>query len=183
MPGSAPFQRHTKRPGQVLLLLTGMVSMLMMPVDYRGGADISHPHATAQLLIDLSHGALDHHGGDSRFGHWLGRHRRQLSPNRPAQHRLAPDPARSWMSPVSPDTIASLLSQIDAAALASDDDSPSLSTRSTAVEKLLLAGALLPGSAVVLWRRPSFRFHLRQRLGWRGLLPAPEPPPPRIMAP
>jgi len=47
---------------QRLVALVAVLGVCMMPVEYRGGAQMSHAHALFQFLFDAAHGSLDHHG-------------------------------------------------------------------------------------------------------------------------
>lgn len=180
MPGSAPFQLQLKRRGQLLLVLIGVVSILIMPVDYRAGAASTHPHATAQLLIDLSDGSLEHHGGSSPLGHWPGQHPRRSVINRGVRPVLTPGPAHSWITPVSRPMIVAMDSQTTSrASTALAADQPSFSPRSDTAAKISLAAALLPAIAALLWPQPGSRFHWPRQFAWRGREHGPEPPPPR----
>lgn len=183
MAGRTAIQHPLKRHGQVLLIPIGVASIVTMPVDYRGGASLAHPHTTAQLLIDLSHGSLDHHAGHSHRGNWSAHHWRRSSPSR-QQPQLSTDPARSWTSPISRFTVEALIGRTTATKAATlGSDAPSVSPRPTVLDKLLVAAALVAAIAMFHWRRPSSRLHWRRRPAWTGLLWAPEPPPPRSMAP
>lgn len=42
-------------------LILAAFSLLLMPVDYRGGAEEAHPHGVFQLWEEAAHGSLDHH--------------------------------------------------------------------------------------------------------------------------
>ncbi len=44
-----------------LLLTVAALGLLMLPLDYRGGAEVEHPHAIFQLWFDAAHGTIDHH--------------------------------------------------------------------------------------------------------------------------
>ena len=63
--GPSPISPLTHRT--VLILAT--ISLLTMPVNYKGGAEETHPHGVFQLWEDLSHGSIDHH----HAGHESGR--------------------------------------------------------------------------------------------------------------
>ena len=43
------------------LLVVSALSLVGMPVSYRGGAKESHPHAFLQLWLDAAHGSFNHH--------------------------------------------------------------------------------------------------------------------------
>lgn len=44
-----------------LFVLVAALTMLTLPVSYRAGADVAHPHAIIQLWLDAAHGSTDHH--------------------------------------------------------------------------------------------------------------------------
>ncbi|MGI9255144.1 MAG: hypothetical protein ACR2J8_15485 [Thermomicrobiales bacterium] len=48
-------------PGNVILVLLAVVSLLAMPVTANAGMREPHPHALLQLVIDEADGELDHH--------------------------------------------------------------------------------------------------------------------------
>lgn len=51
MPGPVGVRRgqpYVRRRIHTFLMLVGLVSILMLPVDYRGGAAISHPYAISR---------------------------------------------------------------------------------------------------------------------------------------
>ena len=56
---------NLRTPGR-FLYGTVLLGLLMLPVNYHGGAEVAHPHAIVQLLIDAAHGSTDHH---RRWGH------------------------------------------------------------------------------------------------------------------
>lgn len=43
------------------VLFTAILCLLTMPVDYRGGAEQSHPHSGLQFLAEAAGGTLVHH--------------------------------------------------------------------------------------------------------------------------
>ena len=43
-----------------LLAAVGALALLMLPVEYRAGAERPHPHAAFQLWADVAHGATPH---------------------------------------------------------------------------------------------------------------------------
>ena len=48
-----------------LLIAIAIMALLLMPVDYRAGANSPHPHAMLQLIYEASHGIpLHHHAVD-----------------------------------------------------------------------------------------------------------------------
>jgi len=61
------------RPGRLLTVLFAL-SLLSMPVDYRGGAELPHAHALFQFWMSGDADAFDHHGhggSDSDVHHGL----------------------------------------------------------------------------------------------------------------
>lgn len=57
-----------------LARVLGLVSLLLLPMQMRAGADDPHPHALLQLILDARDGVIDHHGhlddhsGDAEHG-------------------------------------------------------------------------------------------------------------------
>jgi hypothetical protein len=47
-----------------LLWSLAVLGLLMLPCDFRAGAEFAHPHSLLQLLIDAADGAIDHHHAD-----------------------------------------------------------------------------------------------------------------------
>lgn len=45
-----------------LLCAVAALSLFALPVQYRGGADVAHPHAVFQLWLDAADGSTNHHG-------------------------------------------------------------------------------------------------------------------------
>lgn len=52
-----------------LLTLFAALSLLSMPVDYRGGAELPHAHALFQFWMSGDAGAFDHHGHQTHHAH------------------------------------------------------------------------------------------------------------------
>lgn len=51
--------QHPRQRAVLLMLVAGV---LMMPVSYRAGADVAHPHTVFQGVIDAIRGEPHHHG-------------------------------------------------------------------------------------------------------------------------
>ena len=53
----------TANPGTLrrLVYAAAVLGALTLPVSYRGGADVAHPHAVFQLWADGADGSADHH--------------------------------------------------------------------------------------------------------------------------
>ena len=52
------------------LVLGAMAALLLvMPVSYRAGAEMTHPHAVFQLLADAEHGVVHHHHHSTAANH------------------------------------------------------------------------------------------------------------------
>jgi hypothetical protein len=135
-------------------LIAAALILLTMPVNYRGGAELPHPHAFFQFWASGDADAFDHHG-------------RRLSerPHQPVGYSLArsatsaPSPATNSIEP-RPDT-----------PLLSDMSWPGEHADALA---LVLIAALL--GTVVAMRA------IRVEAPWSipiGLQPSPETPPPR----
>lgn len=60
-PGETRIGRRLAGFGLVLALLT-------MPVSYRGGSDLAHPHSFVQFLVDAAAGSMNHHVDKSLVG-------------------------------------------------------------------------------------------------------------------
>jgi hypothetical protein len=52
---------QSRRTGR-LLLIVAAISLLSMPIDYRGGAELPHAHALFQFWMSGDADAFDHHG-------------------------------------------------------------------------------------------------------------------------
>jgi len=52
-----------------LVIAVSALSLLAMPVTYRGGAEQAHPHMFLQLWIDAEQGSFDHHHAIPVPGH------------------------------------------------------------------------------------------------------------------
>lgn len=165
-------------------MLVGVLSMLLMPVDYRGGAAVSHPHAAVQLISDLAGGTLDHHG-KLPTGHTRSATAFPWSPLSPLTEGLVtPDLApesQAWI-PIA-NTVATIASLT---ALASDMpvltpalDADKLTPWSSITGKNVLYALVLPPLMLLAWNLGQGRFDRRTSRNWRGISSAPEPPPPR----
>ena len=67
-------RRHSaNRPGSrgIARLLTAVAALaiLMLPVEYRAGAERAHPHAAFQLWADFAHGKTPHRHDDAATDH------------------------------------------------------------------------------------------------------------------
>lgn len=145
------------RPVPVVLVVLALATLLM-PVNYRAGADTSHPHTILQGLVDVIVGEPHRHDpGES-------------GPPRPVVSPFAPVTA-----PL--DLLASTAAS--EAASAAEPDVPvmlgmsmPISSMSAIAALALLLAALLAGTGIV----PPWT--IAQALRARG--PAQEPPPPRL---
>lgn len=164
----------------VLLLLAGVLSLLLMPVDYRGGAAVSHPHATVQLIADLTAGSLDHHvPTQPQHPHpapvW--------SPLGPLSDGLGPPVAATMATAQAPLGITAA-SVAGLSRLASESLTPGLATESvtpwsTTTGKYLLYALVLPTVMLLAWHLSQGRLERRTSQFWRDVTSQPEPPPPR----
>jgi hypothetical protein len=93
-----------------------LLSLLVMPVTYRGGAEQPHPHVFFQLWIDAAHGSFDHHGGEAEAAsHSDGRSRQAT----PGGARASPGPDGPTFSvPTFPEVRGLALVLVAGAALA-----------------------------------------------------------------
>jgi hypothetical protein len=107
-----------------LLFAAVALGFLTMPVEYRAGAAIAHPHALYQFWIEAAHGTMDHHVHGAAHSH------------------AAPAPAGSADDPAGDEPTASGLMQPGAGLFA-------LTT--VFVVLLIMQGSLF---APVRWRMP-----------------------------
>lgn len=167
-----------------LLALVGALSMLLMPVDYRGGAAVSHPHATIQLIADLAGGSLDHHA-DTSVQHDHPPARSVWSPlGALTEGLITPDlaltverhsPARHTAATIA--ALSSLASNDLIVAPAPDPDL--LTPWSTLTGQYVLYALVLPPVMLLAWNVGHGRCEQRPARAWQGVLTPPEPPPPR----
>lgn len=73
---SAAARPRARRARRLLALLRVLefVSLLLLPMQMRAGADDPHPHAILELILDARDGVIDHHAprgvvGDDVHGH------------------------------------------------------------------------------------------------------------------
>src|SRR4051812_43315208 len=79
------------------LVLGAALSLLSMPVSYRGGAEAAHAHVFFQAWIDAAHGSFDHHRAEAG----------DAAPHHGAAHRMAAPPAaREFPDPEGPTSSA-----------------------------------------------------------------------------
>jgi hypothetical protein len=138
------------------LTALAVLCVLMMPVEYRGGAEASHAHAVFQFWASEGVGALDHHGHDHET----------------VTSRADSLAVGGWLAPITG-------AESPATATDAPPDTPRLSEFTVAAERAVgmavaVSAALALLSLVVLRLLPiaSVRIPL-------GLTPAPEAPPPR----
>lgn len=158
--------------------------MLLMPVDYRGGAAVSHPHATIQLIADLAGDSLDHHS-DTTVQHTHPPARSVWSPLGVLTEGLVtPDlalaverqsPARHSAATIS--ALSNLAWNDLIVAPASDPER--LTPWSSLTGQYVLYALALPPVVFLIWSARHGRFERRPARAWRGVLTPPEPPPPR----
>jgi hypothetical protein len=141
---SPPGQR-----GRSVLLLAALC-LITMPQSYRGGAELSHPHAIFQFWLEDGHAATNHHHGDGVADH-----------DHPA--------ASAYDAP------AERENEVRATAT---DDTPTISQMTTSAEATDAIGSVLGMWFVLLLATAKGVFAVR-RLG-PGLAPQPERPPPRF---
>lgn len=182
MPRTSRFRAQSRvNPALVLIALVGILSM---PVDYRAGAAISHPHATLQLLLELTSGSLDHHANPvADRGHDHGtRHHRHFTPAaRPAPAPPVPvrDQGEPWNLSRTPSLVAAmthLMAGTPDHAVTSDE--PTLSPRTGGGPRVAYT-VLLPISMTMLVRWLVHRLVWAAESTWSGVTDPPELPPPR----
>lgn len=145
-----------------LLLVSLAALLLVMPVSYRAGTEVAHPHAVFQGWIDAADGSAGHH------------HHPETTATHPAAGRdHAEHSAARWAT--GQDGIA-------AGGPAAEADTPTLSALkvplSPAMPLLALAGVLLLLVISAAWR-PLWA----ASASLLGAFPWPEAPPPRPLLP
>lgn len=166
------------------MALVGVLSMLLMPVDYRGGAAVSHPHATIQLIADLAGGSLDHHS-EALVRHSHSPARSVWSPfgsltEGLATPELALAASRWWPSPHTAATISALTTLAwNDLVVAPAFDPEQLTPWSSLTGQYVLYALVLPPLMFLAWTANRSRLDRRPAGTWRGVITAPEPPPPR----
>ncbi len=179
---------QSKRRAYLLMILVGVLSMLLMPIDYRGGAAVSHPHATIQLIADLAGGSLDHHSA-ARTGHTHPAANSVWSPLGPLSAGLLspnlPPDALPWSALPHTAAAISALSALASDALIPSPafDAEQLTTWSSITGKYVLYALVLPPLMLLAWIARRGRFDRRTSRVLRGVPTTPEPPPPRPNGP
>jgi hypothetical protein len=156
LPQTAVPLRHT------LLLVSLAALLLVMPVSYRAGTEVAHPHAVFQGWIDAADGSAGHH-----------HHPESTATHRAAGRDHAEHSAARWAA--GQDGIA-------AGGPAAEADTPTLSALkaplSSAMPLLALAGVLLLLVISAAWR-PLWA----ASASLLGAFSSPEAPPPRPLLP
>ena len=137
------------QPSRGLLLLAALC-LMTMPQSYRGGAELSHPHAVFQFWLQGGHLSADHHrGGGVDLDH---------------DHRL---------------TATELSAEVGASVRTNHGtDTPTISQMTTSAESGDAIGGVLGTWFVLLLAAAGGLFVVRG-MG-HGLTPLPERPPPRV---
>jgi len=137
-------------PGRLMTILAAL-SLLSMPVDYKGGAELAHAHGLFQFWLPGGHAEInlqDHHHG----------------------HQTDRDARKSGARHADEATAGAKVDPLP--------DRPSLSEMGTPAEKASgIAVSLLLAILAIAATRQSFLRSPTQRL--KGLVPLPELPPPR----
>jgi len=154
---------HTAVPLRHALLLVSLAALLLvMPVSYRAGTEVAHPHAVFQGWIDAADGSAGHH-----------HHPETTATHRAAGRDHADQIAVRWAT--GQDGIA-------AGRPAAEADTPTLSALKVplapAMPLLALAGVLLLLVISTAWRPLWAASALLL-----GAFPWPEAPPPRPLLP
>ena len=70
-PGNLLRGTHVLLPRILFSLAWAMalMALLLLPVNYRAGAELAHAHSLPQVLLDAAHGTVHHHG--SGVADWL----------------------------------------------------------------------------------------------------------------
>ena len=157
MAPSSPHHRNTTNALRRLLILSAVLVVLLLPVEYRAGAQQSHPHAILQLIWEASQGTPTHHvraamhpcALEAVAGH---------APMPDATHRSAAGPANRYQPDVA-------------------DAGDGVRMSST-----LLAAAFMPWlTCLVRLVSRADRCWLRPSMLLAGVTISPEPPPPKIL--
>ncbi len=155
--GPAQRPRHLPPSGRAALLVAAL-ALLAVPVSYRGGADVAHPHAFLQLWLDAAAGSTDHHRH-----HADGRADAHAAPHETRGVATGRDPAS------------------DLAALrAAEPDRPVLSAMAGGTERATAIAAVISSLFWSLLARPPLGSSRQVPLRGRG--PRPTTPPPREAA-
>jgi hypothetical protein len=162
----------------VLLAIMALL-LLTLPVSYRAGSEVSHPHTVFQVMIDQARGATHLHGSEAAAGH-VHASTAVTSPT-PAFLNLRL-PLSTYLTMVSPELAVQRLTTsfwiFDHKPLTMQPDVPELTSLQVASELATAMFALLLVIAALLVRTPLRRI----RFGSRYLTGVPVPilaPPPR----
>lgn len=136
---------------------------------------MTHPHAMLQLVGDLARGSLAHH--DDQFHGGYGVPRSEPAP--PAV--LTTDQTRPGIHPSDRTLLASALSRSQRLETRQPDDTPTLSPR-LGIGLYLTLAVLLPAAYIATVRWQPYRAVWAVNADWHGIVPRPEPPPPRQRA-
>lgn len=148
----------TGRIPRSLAIAIAAMAVLLTPVEYRAGADLPHPHAMIQLIYEASRGIPLHHHAVSYDRE--NQHTSMSMYDPPQGHAMSQTDALLAGMPIPGRDVAQ---QADA---------------SLAVVVKMFA-ALTPVVIALPPARISYRSQLRDILELRGIVTAPEPPPPR----
>ena len=145
-------------PLRQLVPLAALVALLLvMPISYRGGTEVAHPHAVFQGWFDAAHGETGHYHPEERVARYA------------AEHPRASHPVARWAT--GQDGIATEVPTAEV-------DAPTLSALnaplSPVMPLLALASVLLLSVASASWRPLWATAALLP-----GAILVPDAPPPR----
>ena len=155
-----------------------------MPVDYRAGAAIAHPHSIVELFNDLARGSLSHHdhdAPDARNDYHIETYRPPSTKHAGAPAFVPGAPHSALGASTASVGAASAILHNDASPADQADDAPSLSPWTT-IGKFVAFPLALPLTAILLWYGIGTTRAWFQEGAWAGRTPAPELPPPRDCA-
>jgi len=140
------------------------VSLLSMPVTYRGGVDAAHAHTIFQLWEDVRLGSFTHHAPED-----------EPERRRAHDHPVTIDPHGAGAR----ETVKDPLTGMGTVALELDEDAPVVSSAFTpSVRGTMLALTSAPSLLVP----ESFAARVRTRVRLDGITDSPTAPPPRRAA-
>lgn len=155
--------------------MLALLGVVLMPVDYRAGAAISHPHTIVHLIGDLASDSLDHHDHAHHWNQAPTTAPPPSPPNPPSTGLIEPPAPIPFMV-----DFASTNWSLDASVLTVDGDEPSLSPWSGSSARIAYS-VLLPIAAFIRFRWCVHRLVWATAAGWAGVVPLPEIPPPRAV--
>lgn len=142
---------------QALPLAALAALLLVMPISYRAGTEVAHPHAVFQGWFDSAHGGIGHHHPEGRVARY------------DAEHPRASHPVARWATGQDGIATDTPTAEVDAPTLSALN-----APLSPAMPLLLLAGVLLLSLARASWR-PLWA----AAAALPGAILVPEAPPPR----